>query len=128
MSTIQKKNANFIQLLHSIVGLVSFILIIFLVLTGLLLNHREELSLYEKYPTNPVVLWLYGFQEKDEEADEDYIETPPTWEKVVTAFHGGRFFGKPINLLVDVIGVIILFQTITGLYIWLKKLRANKAP
>lgn len=125
MSTIQKKNSNFIQLLHSIVGLVSSILIIFLVLTGLLLNHRNELSLYEKYPTNSVVLWLYGFQEKAE-ADEDYIETPPTWEKVVTAFHGGRFFGKPINLLVDVIGALILFQIITGLYIWLKKLRANK--
>jgi hypothetical protein len=122
---MQRRNSNFIQTLHTIVGLISLILVLLLVFTGLLLNHRDKLSLHEKYPTNSLVLWLYGFQENGK-AEENYVETPPTWERVITAFHGGRFFGKPVYLLVDVIGALILLQAITGLYIWLKKIRSNK--
>jgi hypothetical protein len=83
---MQRRNSNFIQILHTIVGLISLILVLLLVFTGLLLNHRDKLSLHEKYPTNSLVLWLYGFQENGK-AEENYVETPPTWERVITAFH-----------------------------------------
>ncbi len=116
---------NIIQMIHRFAGLFSSILIIFLVFTGLLLNHREELNLHERYPRNPAVLWLYGFQE-EYKADADYIKPPPTWEKVATAFHGGRIFGKPVYLFLDLIGVLIIIQVITGPYIWLKRFKMNE--
>ncbi len=103
-----------IQRFHKIVGLVSIIVVLFLVLTGLFLNHREELSLYDRYPANSIVLWLYG-------NDDEYIEEPPTWERVLTAFHGGRFFGRTFNLFVDTAGVILISLALTGSYIWLRR-------
>jgi hypothetical protein len=37
-----------IQRLHRVVGLVSIIVVFFLAATGVLLNHREELTLYDR--------------------------------------------------------------------------------
>jgi hypothetical protein len=112
-----------IQRLHLIMGLVSIIVVIFLTLTGIFLNHSEELSLYESYPTNSIVLWLYANKGLNEEGmEEDFIEEPPTWERVLTAFHAGRFFGRPGNLFLDMAGVILILLAVTGPYIWIRRL------
>jgi hypothetical protein len=87
----------------------------------MLLSHTEELTLYERYPENSFVMWLYGFRGV-EGAEEDFIIEPPTWERVLTAFHGGRFFGRPGGLILDISGVFLIFLALTGPYLWLKRL------
>jgi hypothetical protein len=112
-----------IQRLHRVVGLVSIIVVFFLAATGVLLNHREELTLYDRYPENPLIMWLYGEGEGGEErAGEEFIEEPPTWERVLTAFHAGRFLGMKGNLFVDIAAIILVILVLTGPYIWVRRL------
>ncbi len=125
MKTGEKRDFTVLQILHSIVGLLSAIVLLFLTVTGLLLNHRDGLTLHEKYPASPSVLWLYGYQENDA-GSKDYIVTPPSWEKVITAFHGGRFFNKPVRFFIDLAGAVIIFQAITGIIIAFTRARRNR--
>jgi hypothetical protein len=112
---------RFIQKLHIVAGLIAIILILFLTVTGLLINHREGLDLHESYTENPFVIWLYGF-DGEGEGEEDFIEEPPTWERVLTAFHAGNFFGRSGILFLDIAGVFLIFLTVTGAYLWVKRL------
>jgi hypothetical protein len=112
-----------VQRLHRVVGLVSIVVVFFLAATGVLLNHREELTLFDKYPENPLIMWLYGEGGAGEErAGEEFIEEPPTWERVLTAFHAGRFLGMRGNLFVDIAAVILVILVLTGPYIWIRRL------
>lgn len=107
-----------VQRLHRVAGLVSIIVVVFLTLTGVLLNHREALTLYERYPDNAFVMWLYG---EGEGAGEEFIDEPPTWERVLTAFHAGRFLGMRGSVFLDITAVILLILILTGPYIWIKR-------
>jgi hypothetical protein len=112
-----------IQRFHRVVGLVSIIVVFFLAATGVLLNHREELTLYDRYPENPLIMWLYSEGEGGEErTGEEFIEEPPTWERVLTAFHAGRFLGMKGNLFVDIAAIILVILVLTGPYIWVRRL------
>lgn len=110
-----------VQRLHRVVGLFSMILVVFMTVTGLLLNHREELSLDERYATNPVVVGLYDGFNGEDSREGGYLEEPPTWERVLTALHAGRILGRPFSLLIDLGGAVLLFLSFTGLYLWLKR-------
>jgi len=117
------------QKTHRVVGVFSVAIILFLTITGLLLEHREGLRLYERYPTSSIVHWLYGTD--GSAIGDEYSQEPPSWERVLTAFHGGKFFGKSIGLFMDLAGVIFLFLAATGLYLWIKRillLRKDNRP
>lgn len=116
-----------VQKLHRLAGLVAVLLILFLTVTGVLLNHTEELSLYDSYTENSLVLWLFGFDE--EGAREEFIEEPPTWERVLTGFHAGRFFGGEGAFFLDLAAVVLIFLALSGPYLWIKRhvlLRTNR--
>jgi uncharacterized iron-regulated membrane protein len=106
---------RFVQKLHIVAGLIAILLILFLTVTGLFINHREGLALHESHTENPFVMWLYGF-DGEGEGEEDFIEEPPTWERVLTAFHAGNFFGRSGILFLDLAGVFLIFLAVTGIY------------
>lgn len=107
--------------------MVSIVVVLFLVATGVLLAHSEALTLYERYVESPLVLNLYG--EGESEEAEDFTQGPPSWERVLTTLHSGKLFGMEGSVLLDLSAVILIVLCLTGPYIWLKKLivlRANK--
>lgn len=116
-----------IQKIHRVVGLISIILIILFTITGLLLNHREGLTLYDRTPSNGLLLWLYGHsedvapKEEDEGFIDDFVKPPPSLERVITAFHASRFFGRPVPLLLDILSLSLFILVATGSYIWVKR-------
>lgn len=112
------------QKIHRVIGLIGVLFILMLTITGVMLNHSEDLELYESYPTNGLVLWLYGSGDKTSiDSREDWGGGPPSWEKVLTAFHGGKFFGLDGNIFLDFLAVIIFTITLTGPYLWYLKRR-----
>lgn len=116
-----------IQKIHRVVGLISIILIIFFTITGLLLNHREDLKLYDRTPSNGLLLWLYGYsgdvtpQEEIDGVSDGFIKPTPNLERVVTAFHASRFFGRPVPLFLDFLSLSLFLLVVTGSYIWIKR-------
>lgn len=115
------------QKIHRIIGLISIILIIFFTITGVLLNHREGLTLYDRTPSNGLLLWLYGHsgdvtsEEENEGLIGDFDKAPPSLERVITAFHASRFFGRPVPLLLDILSLSLFLLVVTGSYIWIKR-------
>lgn len=120
------------QRIHRVAGLVSIAIIVMLVITGVLINQSERLELYDRYVTSAPVLWLYGGPATGEGDLEalGYAE-PPSWQMVLTAFHGGRFFSWKGNVYTVTASFILLLLIVTGPYLWLKRraiLRSNKKP
>ncbi len=117
------------QKIHRVLGLVGVVFILLLTFTGVLLNHSEDLELYEVYPESPLVLWLYGGGGGDpidsSISSDDWGGEPPSWEKVLTAFHGGKFFGLESNIFLDFLAIIVLTIALTGPYLWYLKARSN---
>ena len=112
--------------IHRLIGIIGVLFILMLTVTGVLLNHSEDLELYEHYPTNDLVLWLYGSGgQASVDSYEDWGGEPPSWEKVLTAFHGGKFFGLEGNIFLDLLAFIIFTITITGPYLWYLKRRSS---
>ncbi|MEE9615166.1 MAG: PepSY domain-containing protein [Thermodesulfobacteriota bacterium] len=114
-----------VQKLHRMAGLISVALVLVITVTGLLLNHREGLALYESYAEGSFVLWLYGGGEGGEGGE--FSDEPPTWGRVLTAFHAGRFFGSEVSLFLDLMGAVLVALAFTGPYIWLKRRRMTGA-
>ena len=115
------------QKIHRVVGLFSIMLIIFFTITGVLLSHREDLKLYDRTPSNGLLLWLYGYsgdvtsQEEIDGVSDDFIKAPPSLERVITAFHASRFFGRPVPLFLDTLSLSLFLLVVTGSYIWIKR-------
>lgn len=119
--------AKICQILHRVTGLLMLLFILISTLTGILLSHRERFSLYEKPVQNTIVLWLYGepkvFYIGDEEIREDY---PPSWERALTYFHGGRFRGRTIILMTDILAISLIILSLTGAYLYIKKAQLRR--
>lgn len=115
------------QILHRWTGLLIVPLILISTLTGFLIMHRDGLTLYEKPVQNSIFLWLYGepktFEIDGEKVTEEY---PPSWGKVLSAFHDGRFKGKSFILIADVLVISLIILSLTGPYLYLKRLQFKK--
>lgn len=119
---------GFMHRFHRIIGLIAIVPVIFLLVTGLLLEFREGLSLHEKYPENTVILWLYGGEGRglgnDANVGElylDYSEEPASYERILTAFHAGRFRGKDTRALLVFSAFTLLTLSLTGPYLWCRR-------
>ncbi|HLF86242.1 MAG TPA: PepSY domain-containing protein [Nitrospiria bacterium] len=113
--------------IHRFIGLISIILIVFFTITGVILTHREGLTLYDRAPSNGLILWLYGYsgevtsQEEIDGVTDDFVKAPPSLERVITAFHASRFFGRPVPLFLDILSLSLFLLVVTGSYIWIKR-------
>ena len=115
------------QTLHRITGLLVIPLILISTVTGFLILHRDGLSLYEKPVQNSIFLWLYG-EPKTFEIDGEKIteEYPPSWGKVLSSFHDGRFRGRSFILIADILTISLIILSLTGLYLYLKRRQFKK--
>ncbi len=115
------------QTLHRITGLLVIPLILISTVTGFLILHRDGLSIYEKPVLNSIFLWLYG-EPKTFEIDGEKIaeEYPPSWGKVLSSFHDGRFRGRSFILIVDILTISLIILSLTGPYLYLKRLQFKK--
>ena len=114
--------------LHRVIGLSMIPLILISTVTGVLLLHREDLSLYERQVQNGSSLWLYG-EPKVIDIDGEKIteEYPPSWGKALSAFHDGKFRGKSFILIADILAVSLIVLSLTGPYLYFKKVQFKKA-
>ncbi len=138
---------SFMHRFHRVIGMVAIIPVIFLIVTGLLLEFREPLQLHDVYPENSVVLWLYGNDQindqllndqqgieaiagqaglEDEYGSESYGTEPASYERVLTAFHAGKFRGKDTRFLLVISAFTLLALSLTGPFIWLKRVFFKK--
>ncbi|WP_371376452.1 PepSY-associated TM helix domain-containing protein [Thalassotalea aquiviva] len=49
-----------------------------------------------------------------------------TWERVILDLHSGRFFGDIGVLLMDMVAILIIILSATGVYMWVRQERARK--
>ncbi len=117
----------FFQKLHRAAGVASIIVILFVTITGLLLNHREGLALHDKYAENSAIQTISGTAVaggQGEVADDE--AEPPTWERVLTVLHSGRFFGANTNVILDLTALAILLLSLSGLYMWVVRRNSGR--
>lgn len=142
--------SSFMHRFHRVIGMVAIIPVIFLIVTGLLLEFREPLELHDVYPENSVVLWLYGTDYYNDQyadhqgsegsagqagiqgefanhLDEGYAIEPASYERVLTAFHAGKFRGKDTRFLLVISAFTLLALSLTGPFIWLKRVFFKKS-
>ncbi len=115
------------HILHRATGLLVIPLILVSVVTGFLLLHREALSLYEKPVQSSFFLWLYGEPKVIEIDGEKIAENyPPSWGKVLSSFHDGRFRGISFILIADVLVISLIILCLTGPYLYFKKIQLKR--
>ena len=93
--------------LHLVIGLIAALWLIFMSVTGVLINHQEQLGLGDKEISNRVLPSSYS-------AD---VRTGTTRLNVIIAdLHSGRFFGKYGYLISDVVALLLIFSVVSGVY------------
>ncbi len=73
--------------------------------------------------------WVKATQGKEDEitaASLQYRAQLLTWERVVQDAHSGRILGFAGVLLIDMIGIILLLLSVSGIYIWIRYNRAKR--
>lgn len=119
--TAQQKHRNarirFWRRVHLWSGLIAGIWLALIAVTGIALNHAEELGLFDETIAN---YWLpAGY------TDEFHPELTMA-STVVADLHSGRFFGEAGRWLGDLSGVALLVSICTGGYVYLVLL--NRRP
>jgi hypothetical protein len=56
-----------------------------------------------------------------QEIQNQYRQTQLSWEKVILSLHNGYFFGTTGKWLTDIWGILAIFISITGFYLWKQK-------
>jgi len=102
--------------IHLVTGLVAGLWLVLMAVTGVLLNHQEELGLVDTLVPNAYLPGHY--------ADEFHPEGTAL-AVVLTDLHSGRIFGSWWRLLSDVAGLLLLVSVATGFYTYVLKRRKN---
>lgn len=98
--------------LHTVIGLIGALWLIFMSVTGVLINHQESLGLADKEISDRFLPDSYR-------ADVRTGSTP--LNVVITDLHSGRFFGKYGYLISDVIALLLIFSVLSGVYMYFTK-------
>ena len=89
---------------HRRIGLLAFILVIILAITGIMLNHTEQFDLDETYVNNSWLLSWYGIEPEDEPVS--YRVTNNDNQHIISAWQNQLFF--------DTTAITSLQQTMHG--------------
>jgi uncharacterized iron-regulated membrane protein len=102
---------------HWRIGLVAAFFVLWLAITGLLLNHSRLLGLHHIFLDNSLILSAYNMDYSEELRGKGI-----NLEKLVLDLHTGNIFGLPGKALSDISAIAIIFLTLSGLYnIWARK-------
>ena len=112
--TVNGKNKSVIGLLHKRIGLTAAILVIFISVTGLLLNHIDHWQWLQQ----PLPAYLSQlFYNVPQSVDSLH------WERLLLDLHAGRFFGSLRFVIMDFLGLSVLFLAISGCYGYFKSVK-----
>ena len=105
--------------LHWRVGLIAVFFIIWLAVTGLLLNHSRTFGLDHIFLDHPVILSAYNMN-----VEEELRGRGINLEKFILDLHTGNFFGIPGKFISDLAAIALIFLALSGLYsLWMRKKR-----
>lgn len=105
--------------LHLLVGLIGALWLVFMSVSGMLINHQESLGLGEKEIRN-------RYLPHDYRIDPQVAST--RLNVIIADLHSGRFFGKHGYLISDVIGGVLILSVLSGLYIYWFGRRVKAGP
>ena len=112
-----KIKRSLLFMLHWRIGLFASFFILWLAVTGLLLNHSRALGLHHIFIDNPIILSLYNMNVSEELRGQGI-----NLEKLVLDLHTGTIFKLPGKLLSDLAAIAMIFITLSGLYnLWMRK-------
>lgn len=103
--------------LHWRIGLCAAFFVLWLAVTGLLLNHSRTLGFHHIFLDNPVILSAYNMNVSEELRGQGV-----NLEKLILDLHTGNFFGLSGKLISDLAAIAMIFVTLSGLYnLWMRK-------
>lgn len=103
--------------LHWRVGLVAVFFVIWLAVTGLLLNHSRALGFNHIFLDYPAVLSAYNMN-----AEEELRGRGISLEKFILDLHTGNIFGVSGKFISDLAAIALIFLALSGLYnLWMRK-------
>ena len=104
-------------MLHWRIGLIAGVFLIWLALTGLILNHSRDIGLHHIFLDQPVILSLYNMN-----VEESLRGPGINLEKFILDLHTGSLFGLSGKIISDLAALALIFLTMTGLYnLWKRK-------
>ena len=119
------KNLRFLYRLHRKLGIVTALFIVILSVTGIMLNHNAQFGLNKQFITSQWILKLYG-KEQQTYSESGYPTNNLTADQIILDIHTGRILGKFGPFFMDIIAVLLIILSGTGLFIYIKKARKNK--
>ncbi|MBI1746974.1 MAG: hypothetical protein HYR55_10355 [Acidobacteria bacterium] len=104
--------------LHLIIGMIGAVWLLFMSVTGILINHQEPLGLGDREISDRFLPTSYR-------AD---VRTGSTrWNVVLADLHSGRIFGRYGYMISDIIGGLLILSVLSGafMYFFTKHLKTN---
>ena len=103
--------------LHWRIGLASAFFVLWLAVTGILLNHSRDWGLNHIFLDNPMILSAYNM-----DVEETLRGRGISLEKLVLDLHTGSVFGLSGKVISDLVAIALIFITLSGLYnLWMRK-------
>lgn len=103
--------------LHWRIGLVAAFFLLWLAVTGVLLNHSRALGLHHIFLDHPAILSAYNMN-----FSENLRGQGINLEKFILDLHTGKFFGLSGTLVSDLTAIAMIFLVASGLYnLWKRK-------
>ena len=99
--------------IHEWTGLLAGVWIAFIALTGIALNHSEQLGLLDSTISNS---WIPAHYTDEFHSDSTVVAV------VLADLHSGQFFGELGGWVGDLAGVALLISVVTGGYVYLARL------
>ena len=103
--------------LHWRIGVTAAFFLLWLAITGILLNHSRGLGLHHVFLDNPLILSAYNMN-----VTEELRGRGISLEKFILDLHTGSLFGLSGKIISDIAALAIIFLTLSGLYnLWMRK-------
>lgn len=112
-------NKTWLRRVHAIVGIVSSLNLLVLLVSGLLIQHRDTFSLEDRMVSRSLLPGAYR------PADAEGVRA----DIVATDLHSGRLFGRTGLLILDVVTVFWAMLLLSGVFIFTSRqlrLRAGR--
>lgn len=110
-------NGSWIQRFHFWLGILAGVYFLFLAVTGVVLNHRTELGLEERFVSHRYLPSAYRSADEGERTRMDIV---------VADLHSGQVFGKYGPWVNDGIALFLGLSTLTGFALAWRRARAQR--
>jgi len=93
--------------------------------------YQSDSELFDWQPISTIAepKWISQNQATTEErllAISQYKSHFLTWERIIVDTHSGRFFGRFGVLVMDVVAILLILLSVSGLYIWLRYAKGKR--